>query len=107
MSDLRVMRERQIATAAALDRPAGGGRDGSQALCVVTTLVATYPTTAAVFYACNPVIVTGSEAEGATPSFSADSTVIYALNLGTMIPPLGTYLVAHEAGGRWTFRYDG
>jgi hypothetical protein len=29
------------------------------------------------------------------------------LNLGMAIPPVATKIVAHSAGGRWTFRYDG
>jgi hypothetical protein len=68
----------------------------------------TYPTAAGQFYACNPEILTGLESEGATPTFTADTiTIIYAMNLGTQIPPAGTKLVVHSAGGRWMFRYDG
>jgi hypothetical protein len=77
-------------------------------MCVITTTVSSYPASAAEFYACNPELLTGSETEGAVPAFTADSaTVIYAINLGTAIPPNGTKLVVHAAGGRWCFRYDG
>lgn len=75
---------------------------------VTTTTVSSYPTSAGVFYGCNPDVITGSESEGATPTFTADTaTVVYAVNLGTSIPPNGTKLVVHAAGGRWCFRYDG
>jgi hypothetical protein len=108
MSDLRVMRERQAAAADALDRASGAESTGSAALCVITTTVTSYPTSAGVFYACNPELIYGNETEGATPAFSADgSTVVYALNLGTAIPPNGTILVIHSVGGRWVFRFDG
>ena len=81
---------------------------GSAAMCVITTTVTTYPVAAGNFYACNPEILTGSEAEGAAPTFTADTTtIVYAFNLGTAIPPNGTKLVIHAAGGRWVFRYDG
>ena len=52
-------------------------------MCVITTTVSSYPGSAAEYYACNPELLTGSEAEGATPTFTADTaTVVYALNLG-------------------------
>jgi hypothetical protein len=109
MNDLRILRDRQTTASSALDR-SGATADlyGSAAMCVVTTTVSSYPASAAEFYACNPELLTGSEAEGAVPTFTADtSTIVYALNLGTAIPPKGTKLVIHAAGGRWAFRYDG
>ena len=33
--------------------------------------------------------------------------VVFALNVGTVIPPVGTRIVANAIGGRWVFRYDG
>ena len=109
MNDLRILRDRQAAASDSLDRQAAAADPyGSAAMCVLTTTVTTYPTTANTFYACNPELLTGSEDEGATPTFTPDTaTIIYALNLGTVIPPNGTKLVIHSAGGRWTFRYDG
>jgi hypothetical protein len=108
MNDLRVMRERQILASAALDRSDGSDPYGSAALCVVTTTVATYPTVAARFYACNPQLLTGAETEGAAATFRADtSTIVYAMNVGTAIPPVNSKIVIHSAGGRWVFRYDG
>ncbi len=108
MNDLRVMRKRQLAAETALDRLGTAADYGSAALCCITTTVTSYPTSAAEFYACNPELITGSVAEGATPTFTPDTaTVLYALNLGTAIPPNGTILVVHSAGGRWVFRFDG
>jgi hypothetical protein len=109
MNDLRVMRERQLNVAAGLDRLSTvGGSYGSAAICAVTTVVTAYPTVAGRYYAVNPQIITGTEIEGAIPTFTADTnTVIYALNLGTAIPPPGTNMVIHGGSGRWCFRYDG
>ena len=109
MNDLRVLRDRQTAAETWLDRSTASAEPfGSAALCVITTTVTTYPTSAAEFYACNPELITGAETEGGTPTFTADTnTVVYGLNLGTVIPPNGTKLVLHSVGGRWTFRYDG
>jgi hypothetical protein len=108
MNDLRVMRERQLATSSALDRSTGQDLYGSAALCVITTTVMTYPTSAAAFYACNPELLTGAETEGAAATFTADTaTVVYAVNVGTAIPPSGTKIVIHAVGGRWVFRFDG
>jgi hypothetical protein len=108
MNDLRVMRERQAAASSALDRSVGQDPYGSAAMCVITTTKTTYPTSAAEFYACNPELLTGPETEGAAATFTADTaTVVFAVNVGTAIPPNGTKLVIHGAGGRWVFRYDG
>jgi hypothetical protein len=102
------MRERQTVANNALDRSAAADPHGSAAQCVITTTFASYPVAAGNFYACNPEILTGSEAEGAVPTFTADTaTVVYAFNLGSAIPPSGTKLVIHAVGGRWCFRYDG
>jgi len=107
-NDLRVLRDRQLAASDALDRSGGQDPYGSAAMCVITTTVETYPTVAATFYACNPELLTGTEAEGTAATFTVDtSTIIYAVNVGTAIPPSGTKLVIHAVGGRWAFRYDG
>jgi len=75
---------------------------------LTTTVVNSYPTMAGAFYAGNPTYVNGTEAEGGVASYSPDtSQVIYAYNVGTKVPPLGTVFVAHAVGGRWAFRYDG
>ena len=108
MGDNRVERDRQKALSGALDRVAPFAADGSTALLVTTTTVSTYPSTAATFYASNPTEIDGSEVEGGAASYTADaSQVLYALNVGTQVPPVGTRVVAHAVGGRWVFRYDG
>ncbi len=108
MADNRVERERQKALSCFLDRLAPFAADGSTALLVTTTTVTTYPSTASSFYASNPTEIDGSEVEGGAAFYTADTTqVVYALNVGTQVPPVGTRVVAHAVGGRWVFRYDG
>jgi hypothetical protein len=108
VADIRVERERQKALSDVLNRIAPFTADGSSALLVTTTTVTTYPSTASSFYASNPTEIDGSEVEGAAASYTADTTqVVYALNVGTQVPPAGTRVVAHAVGGRWAFRYDG
>jgi hypothetical protein len=108
MSDLRVMRDRHTALADALDRSGDLDSYASAAMIAITTTVDTYPTTAGAFYAVNPQRITGTVAEGASPTYATDpSTVVYALNVGSQIPPDGTELVIHSVGGRWCFRFDG
>jgi len=91
-----------------VDQIAAGGSGGSAARLVTTCTVTTYPTSAGAFYAANPTEIDGSEVEGGAATYTADTNqVMYALNLGTQIPPSGTVLVAEAVGGRWVFRYDG
>jgi len=78
------------------------------AILAQTRVAVSYPTGATAFYACSPLQVDGPEIEGAAATFTQDSSrIIYAFNLGTQVPPVGTQIIAHACGGRWVFRYDG
>jgi len=104
----RIERERHLDLERVVDQIPAGDDGGSAARLVTTTTLATYPASAAEFYATNPTEIDGSETEGGAASYTADTTqVIYCLNVGTAIPPSGTRVVAHAVGGRWVFRYDG
>jgi hypothetical protein len=108
LSDSRIERERQKALSGVLDRVVPFTTDGSSALLLTTTTIGTYPSTAGAFFASNPTEIDGSEVEGGAASYTADGTqVVCALNVGTMIPPVGTRVVASSIGGKWVFRYDG
>lgn len=87
-----------------LDNPS----EGSISLLVQTVKETTYPTTSAKFFAVQPLSVDGQVKEGASASFTIDTTrTIYAFNVGGSIPPSGTKLIVTSLGGRWVFRYDG
>lgn len=104
----RILRDRQEAAAAAVRRLGMPGENGSEAVLVQTKAVATYPTIASAFFACTPLQVDGSEVEGTGVTFVPDaSRTIFAYNLGTKIPPVGTRLIAHSCSGRWTFLFNG
>jgi hypothetical protein len=108
LHDSRIERERQKALSGVIDRVVPFATDGSAALLLTTTTMATYPTTAESFFATNPTEIDGSEVEGGAASYTPDTTqFVYALNVGTMVPPVGTRVVASAVGGRWVFRYDG
>jgi hypothetical protein len=107
MSD-RILRARHDDLADLVDRIVPFSSDGSAALLVQTTTVTSYPTTAGAFYASNPIEIDGNEVEGSAASYTADVTqLVYVLNVGTQVPPVGTRVVVHAVGGRWVFRYDG
>jgi hypothetical protein len=108
--DARVLRDRALAAEAALDALQGGGDACAAAADLVqTTTVSSYPAVAGAYYACIPCDVNGAEAEGGAATYvpRPGAGPIYAFNLGTQIPPVGTTLVAHGVGGRWAVRYDG
>ena len=82
--------------------------DGNPSVLVQTATVSSYPTNASSFFACVPLALDGQETEGAAASFIPDpNRVIYAYNLGTLVPPVNTRLILTACGGRWVFRYDG
>jgi hypothetical protein len=108
LADSRIERERQKALSGVVDRSVPCVTDGSAALLLTTTTITTYPSIAGSFFASNPTEIDGTEVEGGLASYTADATqVVYALNVGTKIPPVGTHIVASSVGGRWVFRYDG
>jgi hypothetical protein len=107
MTDTRVMRDRQQTVRETLDRTRDLAPIATAAILAQTTTVSSYPTTASSFYACVPMDLDGNESEGAPATYVQESsTVFYAWNAGTQIPPAGTAIVCHAVGGRWVFRYD-
>ena len=107
MNDLRVLRDRQSVGQEGLDSSLGGDHfPGSSAMLAQTTTVNAYPTSASAFYAVTPCDIDGGESEGSAATYvPRTSSVTYAFNLGTQIPPSGTMVVCHAVGGRWCFRY--
>lgn len=104
MDDARELRSRII------ERP-GARYDespaGSTSILLRTKTLATYPTAAARYYACDVVRPGGTESEGSSGVLTAEAgTVVYALNLGNAIPPSGTYIIGNNIDGRIIFRYD-
>lgn len=79
---------------------------GSPALLATTTTIQTYPTAVQSFFACQPVTVLGTEAEGSPGVVSPGTSTFFALNIGSAIPPSGTQVVVCFVGSRWVFRYD-
>jgi hypothetical protein len=67
----------------------------------------TYPTAAASSFACDILRAGGVEEEGAAAELTVVSHTVYALNVGTKLPPVGTDVVAIYEDGRWAFQYDG
>jgi len=80
---------------------------GSPSLVVQTRTLNTYPTSAQRFYACVAQTVLGVEIEGGPGSFAPGPAGFFALNLGTSVPPEGTYVLATFIESRWVFRHDG
>jgi hypothetical protein len=106
----RIMRERQEDLADDIEALEGEERsDGSSSLLVQTVAESTYPTTPLACFACTPVTIDGEDTEGAAANFAVDDSgaILYAFNLGSSVPPVGTALVVDDVGGgRYVFRYD-
>lgn len=106
-NDARRLRLADDASRTEASRAAPRNAPGSPAFVGKTTTVTTYPTVAGRFYAIVPQGVSGTQTEGSAGSFSARSSIVYALNLGNAIPPSGTSVVCTFVSHRWVFRYDG
>jgi hypothetical protein len=79
---------------------------GGPCLVLQTTAIKAYPTAAQSFFACVPVSVLGAEVEGGQALLTSLIPTVFAFNLGTTLPPLGTNVIASFVGNRWVFRYD-
>ena len=106
--DARILRERATHAERRLDDATELPPDSSVTLVAITTVLTSYPTAASAYFAMIPCEIAGAATEGASPAFNQISGASFtALNLGSAVPPQGTYVLCHGAGGRWTFRYDG
>lgn len=73
----------------------------------ITTTITTYPTTITAYYGVTLQGVLGAETEGGSPSLTALTATILALNIGNAIPASGTTVLCSRVRNRWVFRYDG
>lgn len=109
MNDARLNRLRHEELATIVANPPNSAQGiGATVLCTTTTIT-TYPTSPTAMFACNPTMINypSGEIEGAPANYVVDTTVImYVTNTGSQIPPNGTRLLAHGAGGRFTCRFD-
>jgi hypothetical protein len=102
------LRRRHDELEAAADARQGTLVNCSASMVVTTYAKAAYPTTAKSYYACRPAKVSGTEAEGQAVATADDAgQTLYAVNVGSKVPPSGTTLVATLIGGRWVFSHDG
>lgn len=85
--------------------PGGAAPCGSPCVVLKTATQTTYPTTANVWYHCLLVDVTGTQTEGAAATRTDSAKAVQAYNLGSGVPPAGTYVVGCFVPYGWTFRY--
>jgi hypothetical protein len=103
-------RRLRIRDAALVDEFGRRGRDqtfGMPCLLGQTKKIASYPTVAQSFYACAPSTLLGAEVEGGAGTVTPGPSTFLALNLGSVVPPIGTNILATFVDSRWVFRFDG
>lgn len=106
-SEARRLRLADASSLEAASQSPTSGNSGAPSFVGKTTTVSSYPTAANKYFAIQPQAMTGTETEGATYTTASRSGTLYALNLGTVAPPAGTYVVCTYVPHRWVFRYDG
>jgi hypothetical protein len=104
--DAKRLRVRDEAIADILTVVPSPADPGGPCLVAQTVRISTYPTSAQQFFACSPVAVLGAETEGGQATLSAFPATFFALNLGGIVAPVGTYVLVSFVGNRWVFRYD-
>ena len=79
---------------------------GTPCLLARTTSLSAYPTKPESYFACQPLTVLGSEVEGSQALISVNTGVLFALNLGSTLPPVGIQILLTFVSDRWVFHYD-
>lgn len=103
-----LLRRRQDELATDADARRGATVNCAPAQVVETFTEGTYPTAAGSYFACHPVTVGGTEAEGEAVTTTVDEDrTLYVANIGSAVPPEGTDLLATLVDGRWEMRHDG
>jgi hypothetical protein len=96
------LRRRHDELDAAADARRGTTVECAPAMVVQTYAKSSYPTAAKSYYACHPVKVAGTEAEGQAVTTTVDTgQTLLVANVGSTVPPSGTTLVATLVGSRW------
>lgn len=67
----------------------------------------TYPTTPRAFYLVSIQTVLGPEGEGLPGQLIDTGEIKLAMNIGTVVPPIGSYVVVSLVRFKWVFRYSG
>jgi hypothetical protein len=106
--ETRILRDRQAAHSDAMDRAAGQQQPYSSARMLVQVYDGgAMPSDPEKVYFTHPVLLTGSETEGAAGMFSVDTaTTVPVIVLGH-VPSVGDYLTAYAVGGRWVSEEGG
>jgi hypothetical protein len=101
-SEARILRDRQAAHSAALDRQTDRPQPYSSARMLVQAYDGgSMPATSEKVFFTHPVLVTGSESEGGAGTITVDTaTTVPVIVLGHA-PSAGDYLTAYACGGRW------
>lgn len=79
----------------------------SGAPCRVANIVTSSGPAAPGFFTVSTQIVTGVETAGSAGILTAAGYNFVAMNLGSVVPPVGTAVLVTFVDMRWVFRYDG
>jgi hypothetical protein len=107
-TEARILRDRQAAQAAALDRQTDRPPPYSSARMLVQVYDGgSMPTAAERVYFTHPVLVTGSEAEGGAGTLSVDAATTVPVIVLQNAAAVNDYLTAYAVGGRWVAERGG
>lgn len=100
--EARILRDRQAAHGAALDRQADRPQPYSSARMLVQVFDGgSMPAAAEKVYFTHPVLVTGAETEGGSGTLTVDTATTVPVVMLRQAPSVGDYLAAYAVGGRW------
>lgn len=107
MSEFRTLQGRIASTTALVDRNRIAQPDDGLAFLGIVTTLGNYPVVPQSVYILTAVSLGSNDQEGSGVTVQVLGGPIYALNVGSIVPPTGVKVMCQLVGGRWIFRYDG
>ena len=105
--DARQLRRRHDVLVNELDRADPIPDEGSTTIVVKLVTQVTFPTAAGSYFACQRVVISGTEAEGSPVTLTTISNIFYVGNIGSTVPSANTYHLATANGARWLMEFNG
>jgi hypothetical protein len=105
-SEVRRVRLESLAIGEQIDASTRTQTIAPDRVLVQTSTKDAYPTTASAYYYCQVCSITGTPTEGGSATVTPlAGRFMYAYNIGTTVPPVGTIRTAHLRDGRYIFQY--
>jgi hypothetical protein len=103
----RILRERLANLESYDDRTSNASsNDCDVSVLAQTAVKKTYPVIANAVYFLQTGALDSKPTEGSAATITLDGGSLFAVGIGSAVPPVGTNVIVSSVAGRWVFRFD-